>query len=448
MEIALVARQQGAAVRYINIRRALPSVEDASWLPRAVDLNTQRIGRARPILQAAGVELVDRPVPAAEARAAAARARELLAGCADVAAVCALRHDRFTDIGWGVLSSIVDTTRNPYASLQTHRPLFEGFLTTALLAYETARRAIRDFAPDAVALFNGRYASVRALFAAAQAEGVRALIHDRGCDSRHYWIASEPILDPDYLQRCIREFWRPELADAGEEFYTGRRARVERNWHSFTKGQEAGRIPQAMQDGSRWIVFFTSSDDEYVAVGDKYVNKAFPAQLDAIRAVEQAVARLPGYRLCVRVHPNIASKSREQQEYWRALRVPAALIVGAEARFDSYAILDRAHVACSYGSTVGIEATYWDRPSLLMGRSIYDRLGATFNASGADDVLRFLRQPEVMPKIGALMYGAFFARHGTPYRHYEARDLFRGRIQGVDLDPPAVRLLRKLAGRG
>ena len=40
----------GAKVRYLNLRKLLPAVEDATWLPRAVDLSTLRIRRARRLL--------------------------------------------------------------------------------------------------------------------------------------------------------------------------------------------------------------------------------------------------------------------------------------------------------------------------------------------------------------------------------------------------------------
>lgn len=442
MEIALVARERGAKVRYLNLRGLLPQVEDRTWLPRAVDLNTLRIGRAKRLLRSAGIEVAEAGVAPAERARAAAAARSLLQACADARA---LRHGEFVDMGWGVLSSVIDVTRNPFTSLEGQRALFEGFLASALLTYDVARRAIRDFGADAVVLFNGRFASTRAIFAATRAEGVRALIHERGCDKDHYWLATEPIHDPDYIQRCIREFWRPELAAAGEEFFRERRGRVERSWQSFTKRQTEGRIPQAMRESAKWVVFFTSSDDEYVAIGDKYVNRGFPAQIDAIRAVAEAVRALPGHRLCVRVHPNIASKSEEQIAFWRHLDIPGALVVGPEEDFDSYAILDRAHVACSYGSTVGIEATYWGKPSLLTGRSIYDRLGATCNAETIGEITAFLASPAAHPKLGALMYGAFFARFGTRYRHYRPDDLFHGRILGTELDPAAIRLLRAAA---
>lgn len=445
MEIALAARERGAEVRYLNLRKLLPAVEDATWMPRAVDLSTLRIRRARRLLEAQGIEIAEPPARPEDLPRARREASRLLEGCAETAALTRLAHKGFRDIGWGVLSSVVEVTRNPFASLQAYRKRFEEFLATSLLVYDLAGRAIRDFAPDAVVLFNGRFASTRPILAAARAAGVRALIHERGCDKDHYWVATEPIHDPDYVQRCIREFWRPEVAAAGEEFFKGRRERVERSWRSFTKDQVAGRIPPAMQDGSKWVAFFTSSEDEYVAIGDQYANEAFPAQIDAVRAVATVVQEHPGWRLCVRVHPNISSKAREQIDFWRNLDIPGGVVVGPDEKFDSYAILDRADVVCCYGSTIGIEATYWGKPSLLIGRSIYDRLGATVNAASVADIRAFLAKPSVLPKLGALMYGAFFARFGTRYRHYQADDLFVGRMLGTYLDPLPVRVLRALA---
>lgn len=446
MEIALVAREQGAKVRYLNLRSALPAVEDASWLPRAFDLNALRVRRAKPLLAQAGIEVSEPSIRRAEVARAAAAAGEMLARCADIAALCRLQYDGFDDVGWGTLSSTVEATRNPFVSLHAHRKLLQRFLASALLVYDAVRGAIRDFSPDAVVLFNGRYATTRPILAAARSEGVRALFHERGCDRNHYWLAPESVHDPDYVQGCIRDFWRPELAAAGEQYFNERRGRVEKAWLSYTKRQTQGRIPAAMQDSARWVVFFTSSDDEFVAIGDKYVNEAFPAQIDALRAVMKVVEALPGYRLCVRMHPNIASKSEEQVAFWRNVQVPGGIVVGPEEDFDSYAILERSHVACSYGSTIGIEATFWARPSLLLGRSIYDRLGATFNAGSLDEIRSFLLEPRAYPRLGALMFGAYFGLFGTRYRHYESEDLFRGRILGTALDSAAVRVARALSG--
>ena len=199
-----------------------------------------------------------------------------------------------------------------------------------------------------------------------------------------------------------------------------------------------------MRDSARWVVFFTSSDDEYVAVGDKYVNRAFPDQIDAVRAVENVVAAFPGHRLCVRIHPNVATKSAEQI----ALAQAADRGRNRGRRGGGFRLIRHAR-ACGCGGLLWFDPRHrgnlLGKPSLLTGRSIYDRLGATFNATSMEQMREFVARPVVYPQLGALMYGAFFARYGTRYQHYQADDLFMGQILGTYLDPWPVRLARAAA---
>ena len=106
-------------------------------------------------------------------------------------------------------------------------------------------------------------------------------------------------------------------------------------------------------------------------------------------------------------------------------------------------------MVCTYGSTVGIEATYWGRPSLLFGPSYYDRLGVAQMAGDAAQIRAFLREPVVFPQERTLPYGAFWETLGEPYRYYRAETLHRGSICGVYLDDSApIRAARKLFGPG
>jgi len=434
LEIALSARERGATVRYRNLRAALPRVEDETWLPRPLDVNALRVRTALQLLQDAGVDAAALPDAGGALRRAQGQARQLLERCGDVEAVKGLRIQGFDDLGWCALSSVIDVTRNPQVTAGPGGML-QAFVAAALFAFERAGAEIAGFKPDAVLLFNGRFAATRGVFRAARAAGVRALIHERGCDRDHYWIATDLIHDPDYLQSCVRSFWRPDLRECGEAFFRERRERVERAWYSFTRAQEPGRLPGAMGGAGRqrWVVFFTSSEDEYAAIGDKYRNPAFPTQVDAIKAVAAAAGRA-GARLCVRVHPHVAHKSRAQVEFWRRLALPDTVVVQPGDPVDSYALLDAAHVVATYGSTVGVEATFWGKPSVLLARSIYDLLGVAHRAHSTAEIERLIREARVLPRDGALMYGAFFGRFGTRFRHFRPEDLFAGSIAGRRLD--------------
>lgn len=442
MEVALVARDEGAQVHYLNLRNGLPRVEDHTWIPTCVDVNSFRIAQAKKLLEDAGIHVMGSRSARDERRAALLRADLMLRECSDLAELRALQYRDFLDIGWGVLSSVIEATRNPFVGLQTHYELFRELLASSILVYDNVREHILRLSPDAVLLFNGRFATTRAIQRAAEHAGVRRLIHERGCDKNHYWLAVDSTYDPDYVQAAIRDYWRSDLDEAGRAFFIDRRSRIEKGWYSFTKSQAAGRLPESMTGRDNWVVFFTTSDDEYVAAGDKYENADFPAQRDAIFAVVEAIRRTPGWRLCIRLHPNIATKSRAQRAYWKNLNISGVVVIPPEDNADSYAILDRASVVCSYGSTMGVEATYWGKPSLLLGRATYDKLNVCRRARNVEDIESFLQNPKVFPQAGALAYGAFFSGFGIPYKYYHPFNFRNGSILGTELDAVPVKWAR------
>jgi len=446
MEIALRARENGQEVQYLNIRQGLPVVEDQLPVHVIYDLPRKRIDRARMLLTGHGIGVADGGISADNRRRRSVQAARMLAGCNTLEDVTRLSLEEFPDIGWGVASSAISMLRDPYVTPPRHHRLLVNLLEASLLVFDKTKEAIRDHQPDAVVLFNGRFATTRAVQRAADSCGARWLAHERGCDKDHYWLAAGQIHDPDYIQKCIKAAWSPDQQQAGHNFYRHQRDRLERGWHSYTSSQTSGKLPAQLLDGRRWVIYFSSSEDEYAAIGDKYFNPHFITQRNAIRALEETVNAMPSYALCVRVHPHIAKKSATEKKYWRSLELPGHLVIGPEEDIDSYALLEQAHAVCTYGSTIGVEATYWGKPSMLLGRAIYDALNVCCRPSSREEIRAFLENPTIFPIEGALMYGAFSESFGIPYQYYQAENLHRGRILGLDLDDgPDTRILRCLA---
>jgi hypothetical protein len=447
MEIALQRRDAGEQVVYCNLREGLPACEDASPLHRLVDLPETRIRRARDVLEREGIRWLSADYTA-EALAVASRdAAAMIDSCRDLGDLKRLSHREFFDLGWGVLSSVVSVTKNSLVELDSHRALMRRYVEASILAFDRACELIDELRPDEVMLFNGRFATTRAVMRAAEARGIPWRIHERGGDKDRFWITDCLPHDMELIQRKMQAQWRESDADAGHGFFQARRNRIERDWHSFTRAQQFGRLPPELQGEGDWIAFFTTSEDEMLSIGDRNENQRYPSQFEAIEAVAEAVARLPGTRLCIRVHPHTSQKARADRARWARLRLPGVVLIGPEDPTDTYALIERAKVVCTYGSTVGVEATYWGRPSLLFSRSYYDHLGVCEVANGAEHVLEFLRHPTTFPKELSLQYGAFWELLGQPYRYYEAENLHRGRICGVYLDDsPMVRGARRMLG--
>jgi hypothetical protein len=448
IEIALGERDAGRAVMYCNLRKGLPVCEDQSAIHALLDLPESRVARARRLLENEGIPFLAPGYDAHDRDKALAASRALIDACVADADIKRLSYGDFPDIGWGALSSTASVRKDSTITLANDRELLRKYLAASILVYEKTRELIDSLRPEAIMLFNGRFATTRAAMRAAEVMGVPWKIHERGADKRHYWVTDCLPHDLDRIQQLIRERFDPERSTAGHAFFRARRDRIERAWHAFARHQEQGRLPMDMRDGDEWITFFTSSEDEMIAIGDRFENVTYPTQESAIQALAAAVATIPGLRLCVRIHPHIALKSERDRRKWQALELPGVVVVGPSDKVDTYALIDRSKVVCTYGSTVGVEATYWGRPSLLFGRSYYDQLGVCTLAEDAAQIRSFLLHPTVSPQASALPYGAFWETLGTPYRYYRAETLHGGTICGVDLDSgPMIRAAKWLSAR-
>jgi hypothetical protein len=446
MDIALQRRDAGEEVAYWSLREGLPACEDASPVHHVLDLPSLRTRRAGEILEAGGVRFGVSRYPPQARRRALARAEELLARCRDVEDTKGIGYEGYHDLGWGVLSSVVSVTRDSSVELRGHRALFKRYCAAGMLVYDEALRLIDELHPDEILLFNGRFATTRAVLRAAQARGIPWKIHERGANKNRFWQADCLPHDMVVMQEKILAAWRPEQEESGHRFFRMRRGREEQAWHSFSALQLEGLLPAAFHGEGEWVTFFTSAEDEMFAIGDSFRNDFYPTQVGAIEAAARAVATIPGLRLCVRVHPHVAQKSAADRRKWRELDVPGALLIGAEERIDSYALMDRSRVVLSYGSTIGIEATYWGKPSLSFSPSYYDAIGVCEMARSDEQVAAFLREPRVFPREATLPYGAFWDQLGEPYVNYRPDDLHRGAIRGVYLDDAGlVGLSRRIA---
>jgi hypothetical protein len=433
MEIALRRRDEGVEVLYCNLRRGLPVCEDRSAWHALLHLPETRIARAGQLLRREGIEFRRPPYSEAERAHAAAEATRMISTCESIDDVRALSYRDFHDIGWSAISSVVTAAKNSRLEIDRSRALLRDYCQAAIMVYEKTISLLEDTQASEVLVFNGRFATTRAALRAAQAMGVPWRIHERGGDKSRFRLSDHLPHDLDRVQEQIRAEWRPGHAEAGHEFFRARRARMEQGWHSFTKGQEHGRLPAQMQEGD-WVSFFTSSEDEMASIGDALTNRRFPTQGAAIATLAAAVAQVPGLRLCVRVHPHLALKSSQEKRSWREFQLPGVLVLGPADPTDTYALIERSHVVATYGSSVGIEATYWGRPSLLFARSYYDRLGVATQAESLEQVQSFLREPVTLPQSATLACGAYFSRLGEPFRYYASEGLHRGSILGVYLD--------------
>ena len=97
-------------------------------------------------------------------------------------------------------------------------------------------------------------------------------------------------------------------------------------------------------------------------------------------------------------------------------------------------MLDASDVVLTFGSTIGIEATYRGKPSILAGHAFYEHFDSTYKVSSHADVMRLIQSDlSAKPEQGALMYGHYMRTRGIDFEYWKARDFKNGTFKGHDL---------------
>jgi len=358
----------------------------------------------------------------------------------NVEQLIAYRIDEF-DIGYAALSSLVSVVRDPEPDLTRHGPLLQRFLESAWQTYRFTRSLLKsqnnDRPFDRVYTFNGRFAAMRAVLRACEAEGVDCFLHERGCDKDHYELFKNHLPhDISEINKSIGRLWN--AADpvtrqtTGEAWFLDRINRVETSWKSFVTGQDQGALPAGFDHDRRNVALFCSSDDEFVAIGDCWRNELYPNQVTAVEQISASLQQSDSQiHLWVRVHPNLIGVENQRKRDMLNLSFPNVTIIAPEDKVDTYALMKAADITASFGSSVGIEAVFWQRPSVLLGPCLYQHLTGPVRSTSHQHTIELLTSTlEPAEKTGALQYGFWFQTRGFAYQHYAAKTLFEGTFDG------------------
>jgi hypothetical protein len=347
-------------------------------------------------------------------------------------------------LGRCVASTIISAKRDVQPDVQELRSVIDDCIRSALHLYYSTKENLKREKYDLAYIFNGRFAHTHALVAACRAVGVEYFTYELGCDQNHYGLFhnSTPH-DLMEMERRIDEHWSAEGDEMkrtriGSQFFTERVQGTEQGWFSFTKSQTKSLLPREWDPAKTNLVIFTSSDDEFEAVEvDDWKNPIYRDQVDAITSIvsDKRIRQSPELRIYIRIHPNQSFLSNQQTQALLALNSRRVVVIPAESAISSYAMLLGCAKVLSFGSTVGIEATYWGKPSILAGVAPFRSHNVTYNPRTHSQVIDLLLA-ELPPKSrdNTLKYGYYCKTFGVRYRYFEPKSLLHGTFKGTNLE--------------
>jgi fructose-specific component phosphotransferase system IIB-like protein len=236
---------------------------------------------------------------------------------------------------------------------------------------------------DSVVIPNGRAASQRAcLLAATRAQKTllfyeigrasnkaayigRYRIHDREGTQREALEKTEAHSDEEIL--AIASDWLAERSRPRSDVNQFSRA-----WDSSARSSQVGKA-----NDSELAVFFTSSADEFTALGPEWDLQEWRDQYEAFDSVLSHF-ETRGVDCLLRVHPNLANKS--PRHFWSEVqkirnlshRHPYLQIIWPHQALNSYELVAQADFIIVARSTIGLEAS-------LMGKCVWTTTPARYD---------------------------------------------------------------------
>ncbi len=361
------------------------------------------------------------------------------------------------DCGEAVTSSLVSAFEDLELDVRLRRNYVGRAIRSSVAIHKGLRHLLRERAsPDTlVYVLNGRGAIHRGALRAAQLEGVDFYTHERG--SHVSWYLLVPGTVPhnvDYRRTLIESIWAagendPDREAIGRAFFEKRRAGIINYNPSklFLRYQEAGALPAGWLDAPERIVILGTTESERAALRGFYDPGFYRSQAEGMcRIVEGlAAAGFTGIA-AIRLHPNSLREIGPLEQRLRAYGFPFLRVIGAADKTDTYALIGTATKAAVFWSNAGIEAAYHGLPVVLVGRAMYEGVGATYNPRSHEELIELLLSPLVpKPSENAIKYGYYMEKFGTPFEHVKLEGQHKARLNGKRIRSPYwLRHLRRV----
>ncbi len=361
--------------------------------------------------------------------------RRLTCARAGISSVEALRGFRHQDaaLGLGVLSSLIRHTQDSNPDFAVSRPVADRLLDSAYQAFTLTQELIAEYKPDSVLIFNGRFGVAKGISEAARIAGVRRLFHELVSTHDRFYLSDFPIHNVPNTRKDLAESWAS--APEGRELVAAQYFTRDRGGIALFETQFMGhqqRCHNVPDTGRRRIAYFMSSIDEFAAVEDGFENPLFESQHAAVEWLASWVRERRDCELVIRMHPRMGLLADREQAWWDSLAAVNVLVLEPSSPVDSYELAASAARVVCYHSSMGVEASYAGKVSILVGDADYCGLDCVYEPGTVDELSRMLMDEALTPKPqrNCLPFGYQRLMRGDKFAFYEPHSFQEGSFFG------------------
>jgi hypothetical protein len=340
-----------------------------------------------------------------------------------------LKYFRLYDVPFGelVTSQLVDDARDCYITVEDLRPRIESLLQNSIALYTEARKIIRESGAEMVYVWNGRRCSDGPVCYAARDEDVTYNTYISGGKKNTYitiralkvhGLVENKKLMEELFADSVKQRGIKNVEEDARLFYAiNKKGGGDFPGFAYFGSNFSENITFKKDDLKKRVVIFPSSLWERYAMSDYMSNDdPYPNQYDAIEKILNDERVQAGNSLFVRWHPNLKTCGKNERKMIDEIIQETSentVHFAPESTINSYDLIDSTDVVVTFGSTVGIEANFYGKPSILLGHALYEDLGACYIPKSHEEFIMLINSELMpLPKTGALKYGYYQRNRG------------------------------------
>jgi hypothetical protein len=341
-------------------------------------------------------------------------------------------------LGMAAASSLISRlNRDHKLDTKKYRSEVNRELLASYVAMINAEEVLQRIRPDKVVAFNGRFASIRPVIEVCKKYAINYELHERGASYEKFIISdNESVHSIRAATKEIKSFWQEpfsEKADLAQKWYRDRRQGKAQQWFSFVDKQDAGRLPIGFDFSKRNILICNTTIEEYCAI-EEWERSRIGDDHKVLEDLLYNFLPRENFRFYLRCHPNLRDLDNSQMRELHALacRFKNLVFIPPESPISTYSLLDACEKTITFGSTIGVEAVVYNKPSILVGPALYRDLDVAHCPESLDELVALIEKKDLNPKpiLGALQYAYWEATKGIPFKYYRASSLSEGTFKG------------------
>lgn len=341
------------------------------------------------------------------------------------------------NVGRGAASSILSYYKDYQLNSKKYGEIIELELRKAINVYLNFKEILNREKPDKVILFNGRFSEVMPLFDYCSVNNQDFSVLEAGAQNKYELYENCFPHSIKYRTKITEELWDKEpnvelKEKVGHDWFVKKRFGDETFDKSYLKNQEKGKLPKTFDKNKRNILILNSSEDEMKVIKE-WKSKIFENQNSSVELILQHFIENKKIHFFLRAHPNLDVPGNIQMEELYSMDYPNLTIIKPNEEIDTYAMIDSCEKTITFGSTAGIEATYWGRPSILIGKAYHSLMDNTaYKPESFEEVFNLIEDEKLksMSQNACLPYGYYYSNVGKESKDFVFNGLNNSTFKG------------------